>query len=183
TTRVSSQLVTGCSRLLQQSLGRRYFMKPGRSAQSGPLRYPTQSAPRREHELQRSEPPRGSVPALQDRTRGRIYPKSPAGAAAFRASMPATLDTRLHWSDNRRTNRFEFAPELAGSERQIHRSRDQDHSVPRSDRSPHGVSALSAAITDLCEARFRSPRDRPKRRAAFSNLRRGLRYAPQRLEL
>src|SRR5437762_11666271 len=42
-----------------------------------------------------------------------------------------------------------FAPELAGSERQIHRSRDQDHSVPRSDRSPHGVSALSAATDGL----------------------------------
>src|SRR6266481_7866371 len=62
---------------------RRFHLRP----------YPMQNDLRQERGLQLSLRPYDSVPAHRHRTRGHTCPKSPAGAAASRASMPATLDT------------------------------------------------------------------------------------------
>src|SRR4029077_8455913 len=100
-----------------------------------------------------------SVPAHRDRTRDRTYPKSRGDAAEFFASMPAISGKRPRWFGSRRTDRFESAPVPADSGSKTRRSTDQDHSDRRLDRFRHGASASSATTEDLCEARFRSPRD------------------------
>ncbi len=114
-------------------------------------------------------------PVLIGRKRGHTYPRSPAGAAASRASMLAISGRRPHSCGSRRRGRFECRPGRAGSERQIHRSRDPGHNVLRWDRFRHGASGSSPATGDFCEACFRWQRDRPKRATASWMMRASIR--------
>src|SRR6266516_4383285 len=75
---------------------------------------PRRNDRRRERELERSARPGDRLPAPRGRTRGHTSPRSPAGAAAARASRLAISGSRPHWFDSRRTDRFEYLPGQAG---------------------------------------------------------------------
>src|ERR1700676_4100152 len=61
-------------------------------------RCPVRNDRHRERELQPSERRAGSVPARRDRMKDHTYPRSPAVAAASRASRLAISGGRLHCS-------------------------------------------------------------------------------------
>src|SRR5580698_214322 len=90
---------------------------------------PVRNGRRRERELERSARLGDSALALRDRTKDRACPRSPAGAAAFRASMLATSGRRQRWCGSHRRDRFESAPALVRLEKRTHRSKDQGHRV------------------------------------------------------
>ena len=115
--------------------------------------------------------PGDKLPAPRGRTRGRAYPRSPADAAASRASMPAISGMHPHWFGNRKTGRFECPPGPADSGMQTRPSKNRGCSDPRSDRCRLGVSASSTRKGDLYGVCFRWRRDRPKRR--------GFQFAPR----
>src|SRR5438034_4908940 len=124
--------------------------------------------------------PYGSVPVRRGQTRGHTYPRSQVAAAAFRASTPAIWGRRPHLFDNRRTNRFESAPDRPDSEKQIHPSTSPRRNVRRLDRSRHDAFASFVTTGDLSEAHFRWSHDLSKTHVAFSNSPPGPRCAPPR---
>src|SRR5208282_4382059 len=90
----------------------------------------------------------GKIPAPRSQTITRTCPKSPAGAAVFRASMLATWDRPRRWSDSRKTCRSESRSAWVDSETRTRQSIDQDRSARRSDRFLHGGCASRLAISD-----------------------------------
>src|SRR3984885_3796097 len=177
---VSDTLESGLSQravLARFEVKKRRSLEPVRRFHGQPC--PMRSARRRGRELERSAPPCDSAPARRDQTRDRTYPRSPAGAAASRASMPAISDNLPHWFDSRRTGRSKSRPGRADRENKIRRSTNQDRIALPSDRFRDGAYASSSATGDLFEARSRSERDRPKRPAVLPSSHPGLRCARQ----